>query len=435
MKKAFILVTAFLVLLLLCSCSVSPESDVVRLIERGDYMEAQTLYYEKVYGNYEREAEVQNQLATRIDETVQYYNEGKLSKDKAIVFLGTIDSSMIFMDVNYLQDAQTMINQLEQSKKAYDEAEMLFEDSDYLGAYQSYASVIEHDIFNDSAKAKSKEAIKNYILQVIADVNEFAKDEEGYISAINMLRDVINELSVYGLENDEIHDTLQSIENSYKNYMIEKSKEAFNNGNDYKKAIQILNTALSTIREDETPEIYQLLLTELSKYEAYIPVNLVSLEPVRQGKYINIGTDFNYRDEVATDMNGVKYQNETVFYPDGGTSSISYAREEKDGTIYYYLNGNYNTLSGKVYTPYHTTHHGDEWESDISVKIYGDGILLYEMPGSVANNKATEEFSVDISGVRELGIVVRGVWAGSTGWPGVYSYYPLICLTDMVVSK
>lgn len=123
-----------------------------------------------------------------------------------------------------------------------------------------------------------------------------------------------------------------------------------------------------------------------------------------------------------------------VIYPSGGTLSSQNSVSEDDSYISYYLNKKYSTLSGTIYRPYGSLSCTYTWSNPSTIKIYGDDVLLYEAPNITQDTYSPIDFEVDVNGVRELKIVMLGVWTEST-WPGQHSKYPKACMANLILSK
>ena len=64
-----------------------------------------------------------------------------------------------------------------------------------------------------------------------------------------------------------------------------------------------------------------------------------------------------------------------------------------------------------------------------TVKIYGDGVLLYTAPNIDKNTTGPVKFDIDITGVSELKIVMMGTW-----FNGMYGYGgTLVCMSDVML--
>ena len=131
---------------------------------------------------------------------------------------------------------------------------------------------------------------------------------------------------------------------------------------------------------------------------------------------------------------GLSHRN-SIICPSGGSLNTQYASNDDEAAVSYDLKHNYSTLSGLIYRPYSSLSCDFEW-TPATVKIYGDDILLYESPSITQETYDTIEFTVDVTGVRNLKIVMRGVWGRETpGWVGLVDYYPKACLTNLMLQK
>ena len=95
-------------------------------------------------------------------------------------------------------------------------------------------------------------------------------------------------------------------------------------------------------------------------------------------------------------------------------------------TIEYYFASSYKTLTGIIYIP--------EVSKSASgtpyVEIYGDDILLYELP-EITSKEHPINFEVDISNVEFLLIRIDGYWFRGDGT----GLIPKCCIADLAVTK
>lgn len=87
----------------------------------------------------------------------------------------------------------------------------------------------------------------------------------------------------------------------------------------------------------------------------------------------------------------------------------------------YMLTEDYSTFSGTLFIDYEDR----SSRTTCSVRVYGDGELLYSSPTMTAGVQPVD-FSVDISGVDELKLEVNGKWSSSYSWLGVYIADPYL---------
>lgn len=163
-----------------------------------------------------------------------------------------------------------------------------------------------------------------------------------------------------------------------------------------------------------------------------LPISLTSLEPIQQKRFIKVS---GAKKDDARDVNENSYNPDKVIYPAGGTLYGEYSENEEDSFVVYYLNSNYRTFSAVLYRPYSTLSATTGWDEWTTVKIYADDNLIYEAPNFSQNDYYPISFNLNVSGVRYLKIVMRGVLMWSTGDFGLYRYTPRVCMADAVLQK
>lgn len=145
----------------------------------------------------------------------------------------------------------------------------------------------------------------------------------------------------------------------------------------------------------------QLSKIDYSRYEGY--------------NSIRVGT---YEDTYGMTLNGEVFELNDVFWPEtSGDCNL----------IYTFIDG-YSSFSGCIYVPYKTCYY-ERFSADIFFEIYGDGALIYKNHDLNRNSVDPIYFDVDISGVREMKIVLNGVNSEDS------LYRPEICMTKAVLHK
>ena len=382
--------------------------------------------------------------------------------DEALDTLGRIDTA--WDDYSKVVDTrlEAVKGQLKAKLAEYEAA----------GNYQAIISMINENVTDINADAEVKaayeSAVRNYKAEVISSAEEYAADGD-YTSARSALTVAKNFIG----EDVEISEKLKEInqkevlevalsyeaEGNYKdaivylnenssvvsgsadlqaklstyaekyrtNVISEAASEYKENG--YEAAVLVLNSALGVLPNDEQ------LNSEKVKYELAVPVPLIELDVTKQGEYLYVGNTvdsfnsplFNNIGELCKDVNGNQYSSDGVHYV---THFRLYEEGEEYRSITYYLNQEYDVLTGMLYRPYITLHCNFDWTSDGRVDIYGDGVLLYS--ASLSQNVYDPiECEVDITGVRELQIRFDGKWRNDE-----QSYFkPKICLANLEVAK
>lgn len=201
-----------------------------------------------------------------------------------------------------------------------------------------------------------------------------------------------------------------------------QAEAAFGRNHDYQTAIQILQ------RSGLTGEVVD---REIQKYQEYAPVLLKSFQPTKTSDYMYVGAA-NEGD--YTDVNGNVYDRETVIRPRSRTSN-DIAKSEQDSYVTYYLYGDYRNFDATLYRTYSSLSTIDEdWTQGTVAKIYGDDVLLYEGPQITRDTYEEYTIHIDVTGVRELKIVLLGVGRKEDSF-ALYSYYPLMAIANATIQK
>ena len=200
---------------------------------------------------------------------------------------------------------------------------------------------------------------------------------------------------------------------------LEQAKDAFGSDYDYEAAIRVLQE--SGLTGDEIDQ-------EIKKYQEYAPTLLKTFDPIKQSQYIDVGVSDS---DIYTDVNGNIYDRQAVIAP--SSQAYRFAESESDGYVIYYLYGTYRNFDATLYRTYSSLSASEnDWKRGTTVKIYGDDVLLYEGPQITKGTYEQYQIHLDVSGVRELKIVLLGIWCGSSS----YKFYePLIALANATIQK
>ncbi len=406
MKKTAVFLVCILILLL-CGCSaLSGTSSFLNEVSAGNYLKAQEIYEKSIFGNMQSEVEVEEALIKLIQDSIDSYNNGNIEYEQSYSTIATVEKVEV-IDYYETQNAYYELENLKNSKAAYNAAEKLLADGYYEDAILNYSNVLRDDSNYSDAQEKIKTATSYIISEVTEKVAEMqqSKDYSGALELINKtLNSVDAEIELGALRNQISAECL--------NNAIDEAAAAFSNGKDYESAIKIITAAMNVIGEDSR------LTAELEKYQSYIPIALTTLEPYTT-TYIRITSD---NTDVIQDVNGNRYTD--VFYNCGNNADL-----EDEGKIEYYINGQYSNLCGTLYLPY-LARGTESPKIPSTFKIYGDGILLYEAPKFKMGVTEPLNFSVNISNVQALKIIILGR-AGTSYW----SDDPVVCATNLMLSK
>ena len=201
-----------------------------------------------------------------------------------------------------------------------------------------------------------------------------------------------------------------------------QAEAAFGRNHDYQTAIQILQ------RSGLTGEAVD---REIQKYQEYAPVLLKSFQPTKTTDYMYVGAAY---EGDYTEVIGNVYDRETVIRPRSRTSN-DIAESEQDSYVTYYLYGDYRNFDATLYRTYSSLSTIDEdWTQGTVAKIYGDDVLLYEGPQITRDTYEEFTIHIDVTGVRELKIVLLGVGRKEDSF-ALYSYYPLMAIANATIQK
>lgn len=161
-------------------------------------------------------------------------------------------------------------------------------------------------------------------------------------------------------------------------------------------------------------------------------ISLTSLVYTRKGYMIDAGVGGG-KEQWCSDIYGVKYAPYNIICRNNSDVPLRWNIEtnEEDASICYPLNCKYKQLTGTIFIPVGTLECNVPWGPFPDVKIYGDGALLYESSEIDSKVHDSVDLRVNVTGVRELKIVIEGVW-----WDSIESEYnPIVCLGNMILSK
>lgn len=477
MKKNILALLVAVICIITSGCA--SENRVISLIEKENYAKAQEVYYSTISGDHEKELDLEYSIDAYVSDMLDKYNNGKISYDEAYESIARIEASGLY---GYCLDAYMSLQMYDQSKQSYENGLAEMEIGDYKSAMISFYFVNAASSYYDSACEKAEEAKTEFLNAAIAQAEDAFDDTDyfrGYENAISCLVDAESKMYDLFIYMDDaafqlIYDKRAELTNEFTEAAIAEAKDIFSNGTNYEGAISLLTDAYNyTYGDDariytelckytdayienavaEAQQIYdenrdyeaavsylqsaigvvgenETLRSEIEKYASYAPVLLTSLDPIKKGDWLSVGTDMK---KIYTDVSNNVYDSHTVIAP---RCSSYRDKTEDDSYVSYYLNSEYTTLTGVLYRPYDSLSCTSVWKKTPVIKIYGDGILLYEAPSITQNTFDPISLNVNVTGVRELKIVNYGIWTETDSFD-IYSkcYHPKVCLAEMYLSK
>jgi len=255
---------------------------------------------------------------------------------------------------------------------------------------------------------------------------------ERYISEKRFSRAIIliqNEFSELLHVNNEISLLWMQTAESFIQYTLDVADEQFGEDRNYFDAIRTIIYAINFLGYDHR------LTNALERYQSYMPIMLADLNPVvaTQGKARD-GVHQNNANFRARDALGNSYTPRYVFHPRRVTH-IGASSRERRGITEYLLNGNFSTLTGILFLPY-ASRGVDNPDFNSVFRVYGDDLLIYEAPIFTRNNPGPVNLNIDITGVRDLRIVMQGYdLYGAGGWGNLIQDRPMIAAAYLAVQR
>lgn len=287
-------------------------------------------------------------------------------------------------------------------------------DSNAQEMYESALSDVNAGKFDsalgtlDSIDTSWSDYNKAISLQQEAVKGMLREKANGYMS--NCEYEAIIRLITTNIENissdPELKSLYDSAAASYREQVLDNAEQAFSSDG-YQSAIHVISNGLSVLPGDA------ILQAEKDRYFTFAPVDITSIVPYFEGT-IDIITN-----AVITDTLGNQYS----------TGIRGYASVEDSDTFdwncycIWDIGGKYNllTATGIILE----SNKGSNCEG--SLKIYGDGILLYEKSG-IGSQTKPYHIEIDITGVTDLKIEMYG--EGNMGAYGISSV-----LVDVMLHK
>lgn len=462
-RKILSVVLVCCLFFLLCGCG--SVGGVMKSVKEGNADKANQLYLEKVADDIEKKYDLEESLQTYIEDLYDDLNDGKVSLAEARAAADTIHSLEMEYG-SYTWKILTKLDALVQSKTDYENAMSAIAEENYLTAYVLLGNVISEDSNYSTAASKRNEIVNDGMRSLNKEIDN-AVAEKNFQKAIDLVNEAISlwgnneflagmldylpeqwqisnieeaeqlrqagkyseakEKAVecclaFGLEEypEEVSAELQRIDGEWWDAVVKEAETAFGSNKDYEAAIRVLQG--SGLYGDNVDAL-------IAQYQAYAPILLKEFTPTRESDYMRVGAP---NQEDHTDVNGNVYDKAAVIRPRSRTIA-DIAQSESDSYIVYYLFGEYCSFDAILYRTYASLSIPDEqWPQWTTAKIYGDDVLLYEGPQITSKTYEQYNIHIDVTGVRELKIVLVGVATDG----GIYSSYsPLLAIADATIQK
>lgn len=389
------------------------ESDrLIEYIDSREFDKAYDYYQDKIADSVNEIDvidEFQKQMDDRYDAIIDEFNSGDINKSSMEKLDRMLDSMMeIALSTEKHSEFVYQYTELYQSKTAYEEGEKNMESKDYAGAITNFASVISTDNNYDKAQKEKTNAIKK-LVDGCGDYDKAISTLENYEamlssseyqslkkSIMQYVIDSINEQINQDIEsgdykkaksyveemlekypdNSDISYIYEGIEDYYRSASIDRAKKYYD-AKEYSKAASTIKAVKDVLGDDDQE------LNELYKeYHSYAGIYLDEMD-------VFYTTGLVTRNDYLDDNTGEIHKHS--FYLDIGEAQ-------------YLLNGTYSSMEGILAI---NNYHGST-ENNYYYEIYGDDTLIYTTE-TFTGGVLPQKFSLDISGVNILKIVIHGL--------------------------
>lgn len=430
MKRILFAALALTVLILnLTGCANHVET-FEQYIREGNYADAITLYQEKVVGNEKDPAACRAMVESYLEEMLSAYSQGTITQEEfetVLTVMEKLEDHLYLVD--NLEECDTVYHDVANSKADFRRAEQLQHSGQLEDALEAFSDVLPEDTENFSQARTNMESLRQQIQQAARDALVGAYERKDYPAVFLAYREALQNRHVeLTAEMEEVYEAASM---EYMLSVSAQAEEAFAaEKKDYNAALEVLRVARAAVTEE--PDLLAELDALGEFYKSYVPVNMADMRPVQTMHYVNVGT---YKSSISNDINGNSHDERGVISPTGTMAYDGRAKSDDDAYVTYNLNFAYSTFTGTIYRPYaFLSYTGEVTPGRCVVKLYGDDALLYEFsdPGDTWDVIPIE---VDVSGVRNLKIVIRGCWNSTTALLAPPEWVPAICLGECTLQK
>lgn len=438
-KKALIIICCILVVLIggavaaVVSVFNSPAKKVADMLDDKNFIKAADIYESKIKNDFFQEMLLEKFIAGYSDEIYNGFMADGISASEAVEALETVKGMNVF-DVGDISLKIKNVNSIQISKDAYENANKLFENGDYINASKEYEKVIELDASYADAQKKIAECGKKYKEFILNQVGTPSTDSE-YEDAISVLENaaqtsddkeideklngvksayakslkdrafsesvvlleqkkyedafaVINKAATYNPGDADIASLISSVTVEYEKYVIGEA-DAHLAKYEYDSALEVVDGGLAVLPQSKA------LSDKKTAIEAAIPVSLSKELMIN-----NNGWAWNEGDPIDSFGNVIS----------GVTNYAIFGAVHESESAYgeFRVYGKYSKLSGKI-TPCKNIQETEE----CYIYVYADDVLVYNSP-KVGRKTDTVVFSIDIKNADYIKIVVfypkRGYW-------------------------
>ncbi len=399
----------------------NPIQDINRALNNNDIETAQKIYSE--FKSEIREDDIVDILTKKVNGIWEDFQNNQKEYSIVTVEIQSIKNIGIDKINDTINKRMEDINQLNNSRVAYESANTYMKERNYANAIAQYNLVIESDSNYESAMNKLSEALGLYKAEIENSISE-SLEAENYENAISILQ---NALVI--LPNDtDLTIKLSLVQSSY-NEKIKKdainSASNYANNQEWSNAIKVTKEALDKINDDielqNAYDVYvQTYIKDIINQSEELVLNkeygnaLALLEKVHKEypDYSVLGDKMEEIEnrkpillsELVPVNGGIDWNKGTPTDTFGNTYSTALNYDIWNGEVEYRLYGEYSTFSFSI-APYKDL--PEEEKVAGHIQIFADSQILFSSP-DITRKTDYAEYSLDITGVEYLKIIITG---------------------------
>lgn len=411
---------------------------ILKLISEQDFAEADSVYNNGRVKDKTAEA-LSDALPNMLEDFINKYKTGEKDYSTCVKFCKLLQDWIedgLDMDKNLIQDALSTLEKLESSKELYKAGVKLYNDSNWLEAIKSFASVSSDDSNYSDAVAKYADCFEkiNVSIDQLVSAGNFEQAKEmvndvlmffqQYMDAESMndaynhdtyqnkydeivaaekasenavIRDaaideareeynkgnyadafdiIDNYTDEYGSD-DVIESTRNEFQNNYVTMIVQKSTEAIE-AKEYLRALDMLRNAMSVVSDDR-------LNAKLDELNAVKPTYLCELSCAQSEQFEQAQAGETYTDVLGNTYD-YRYGNLFKLWSDCWWDA---------GNAAYCLNYNYDKFSCTI-----TIDNQSDNFDETDFQIIGDGVVIYSV--KVSRKFSPTLIELDVSNINWL---------------------------------
>lgn len=380
-SKKFIIPVSICAVLIIALCigmSVRRNSDsyLYGLLDDGNVSKISELYVSNYSKNANKQSDFIDKIDTYAESNFNEYVNDSISYDELMRKYSTIQSVYDRFSINDSEFESNMksADSIKELKTMYQKGIAYMEEKNYPDAIEIFEEILKKSKNYPNVADKMSEAKSAYKQQLMSQADEKINSKD-YSGALEILEKGEN----YFTDDSTFSSKITEVKNNVKNTALSEAESAFSTEG-YQKSITIIETAISFCGENEE------LTNALNKYKAYVPVNIVDIDP----------SETSRNNKVEKGETGVDNTNQTH---KKNLYAFHRLYSQDDAYAVYPLMGKYDTLTFEAYRSNYDT----STDESITIKIFGDNTELQSIVIDKGFNP--NQYSIDISGVQKLKIV------------------------------